>query len=169
MSGHSTPRVPPARATALPNGTTPIASNFVFGPTQYLASQALPAAGAFTALQTKAVPLGAKRVTYFVSYSRGAAGGYPIFRPYSFAGSGGTVQGRSVVLDLSSFAAVGQEGATKFYVEELKGPPPDADGPLLYKLTFLLEPYTTFIDLQVAEGGAPGTPGTIAINFTGEG
>lgn len=166
---HGTPRVPPVVAVSVPSGTTPEPQNFVIDATPYLASQELPAAGAFTTTQTKAVPLGTKRVTFWVTYTRGAAGGYPLFRPYFFGGSGGTVQGRLAVLDLSSFAAAAPEGTTNFYLETLRGPAPADDLAIRFQLTFELPAYASFIDLFCAEGGAVGTPGTIEVDYTGQG
>lgn len=41
----------------------------------YLASQALPAAGAYTSPTQYALPQAAEKVTFYVSYTRGGAGG----------------------------------------------------------------------------------------------
>lgn len=167
MSGHGTPRVPPTQASALPPGTIPAPTGFVIPSTEYLASQVLPAAGAFTAAQATAVPVGTKRVSFWITYTQGAAGGYPSFRPqYQTAGGD---SGRATVLDLSSFTAANPEGTTKFYLEDLDGPAPTDGQPITYELTFLLPADVTGIDLMAAEKGVTATPGTIGVRFTGDG
>jgi hypothetical protein len=168
MSGHGTPRVPPAVAVAYPPNTTPLPSNFGFAGT-YLASAALPAAGAYTAPQAMGVPVGTKRVTFWITYTRGAAGGYPVFKP-QFLGNGVGIQmSGNTMLDLSSFAAAAPLGAVNFYVEQLKGPAPSDGNALSYQLTFELPAFTVGCELLAAEEGVVGTPGTIEILYTLEG
>lgn len=168
MSGHGTPRVPPAVAVAYPPGTTPLPSNFGKAGT-YLASAALPAAGAYTAPQALGVPDGSKYITFWITYTRGGAGGYPAFKP-QFQGNGVGIQmSGNTMLDLSSFAAAAPLGAVNFYVEQLKGPAPSDADALSYQLTFKLPAFVTIVELLAAEVGAVGTPGTIEILYTLEG
>ena len=168
MSGHGTPRVPPATAVQYPPGTTPLPANSGLAG-DYLTSQALPAAGAYTPAQSLGVPVGTKRIAFWISYTRGAAGGFPVFRP-QFQGNGvGIAMSANTVLDLSSFGTAGEFGTAKFYAEKLEGPPPSDDNELTYQLTFEVPPFTTIVELLAAEAGVVGTPGTIAIRYTLDG
>lgn len=173
MSGHGTPRVPPGVVT-IPPGAVAIPANWAMPPASYLAAQALPAAGAFTAIQAKQIPVGSKRLTAWIQYTRGAVGGFPRFQMTWHAPTGAvpspldTPQGRTIVLDLGSFAAAAPNATTNAYEEQLNGPVPSAD-PLSYELTFSVPPYVSGFDLQCAEAGVVGTPGTIKVDFTLDG
>lgn len=134
----------------------------------YLTNEVLPAAGAFTSDANQiAIPVGAKRITFWVKYTQGAAGGFPVFRFFDSFQAPPTVgeNFRNPVLDLGSFSSAGAEGTTKFYLEDLEGPPPDAVTNR-YKLTFELDAQTRSAGVQVAEAGVPATPGTVNVVYT---
>lgn len=179
-AGRGTPRVPPSTVSisgnvtvqtgALPAGTTPTNSNFVIPRTVEQASAALPGAGAFTSQAFSVIPLGTRRVTYWITYTRGAAGGFPALRAEV---SNGTDQVNFHVLNAASLLpgtgtpVTSDFASLNFYREELLGPvPPDASA-IDYELTFEVPPGTTGIRLLAAERGVTATPGTAAWAFTG--
>jgi hypothetical protein len=141
--------------------------NFVLGLQVLLAEQALPAAGAFVNANAT-VPIGTKRVTFWITYTRGAAGGYPAIRISTRVSS---VQDfhRVIILDLSSFAASGPIGIENFYVEELLGPAPGDGNPLRYELTIVMPANAQEFEFQIAERGVTLTPGTVSVGWSGDG
>ncbi len=155
-----------------PSGNKNVVPNFVLGLSTLLASAALPAAGAFTSGDAL-LQAGAKRVTTWITYTRGAVGGYPAFRALSQPMPSATVPTpgfyRVPILDLSSFAAAAPEGMENFYMEELLGPAPADASPIAYELTWVLPANAAIFRLQVAERGVVGTPGTIEVLWTGDG
>lgn len=156
---HPTPQIVPGQGG-------PIAPDFVFGPETLIPSGALPAWPTFTAPAPTAGPAGSKRVTFWVTYTRGAAGGFPVFRVSASYPGGASF--RIPLVDQASFLAANPNAVLKFYMEELEGPVP-ADGlPIKYELTFLL-PANGNAFLAVAERGVPATPGTIEVEYTLDG
>ena len=131
------------------------------------ASQALPAAGAFVA-ESAAVPRGTKYVTFWVTYTRGGAGGAPVFRASSRPSSASS-WARVPLVDKGSFAAATPNASEDFYQEDHNGPAPADGDPVTYDLTFELPANANAVQLEVAELGAVGTPGTALVNWTGAG
>lgn len=150
-----------------PLGARHVYPDFVIGPKSLIASAALPDAGAFAVGQTS-LPGGTKRVTAWITYTRGAAGGFPAIRA-STRPSLTSSWYRTPILDLSSFAAAAPEGRENFYQEELLGPIPADANPIRYELTFVLPANAAQFQLELAERGVPGTPGTAAVDWTGDG
>lgn len=151
---------------AVPSGTTPAPSGFLIARREHLASQTLPGAGAFTNQAFETVPAGTKRVAFWVTYTRGAAGGFPKFH-VEF--DNGTDQGRDVIIDSLSLTTTDPNGQFNVPLAEPAGAVPADGSAIEYVLDFDLPPNTTGVRLLAAEEGVAGTPGTIAIGFTGEG
>lgn len=131
----------------------------------HIASSALPAAGAFTSQGFQNVPKGTLRITYWVTYTRGGAGGYPVFH-HEY--SNGIDVAREIIQDDSSLDMTSPpNGRVDLGLEELKGPVPADDTAIKYALTFQQLPVATDrVRLLVAEAGAVGTPGTIQVVIT---
>lgn len=133
----------------------------------FLASQVLPNAGAFVA-GDESVPRGTKYVTFWITYTRGGANGSPVFRASSRP-SAASAWGRMPLVDKSSFATAAPNASENFYQEDHNGPAPADATPVTYDLTFELPSNATEVQLEVAELGAVGTPGTVLVNWTGAG
>lgn len=155
-----------------PSGNKTIVPSFVLGLSTLIASAALPAAGAF-ASGDASLQAGAKRVTTWIRYTRGAAGGYPAIRASSQPPPSAAVPApffcRVPILDLSSFAAAAPEGMENFYLEELLGPAPADANPVAFELTWVLPANAAIFRLEIAERGVVGTPGTAEVLWTGDG
>lgn len=160
-------RIIPIPGPPPPSGAVPVHPSFVVTRTLERAPIPLPGAGAFTAQVPSAVPLGTRRVTYWITYTRGAAGGFPRFRLE--IGNGVEILNPHV-LDAASLAPTAPTSdfaTSNIYREEILGPvPPDA-GSIDYELSFELPPATTQMRLLAAEGGVPATPGSCGFAFTG--
>lgn len=162
MSGHGTPRVPVASAPSGSAGTP-----FRTSRTELIASQVLPAAGAPTSEAFAVLTAGAfRRLSYWISYTRGAAGGYPVYYPQW---SNGTDDANELLLDQTSLVVTAPVGKVNLYQEALVGPAPDNDNPLVQVIQFEVPAYATGARILVAEEGDTVNPGTIAVAWTLEG
>lgn len=130
----------------------------------HLASQALPAAGAFTSQNFFSIPAGTKDLVFFIRYTRGAAGGQPLFRAEI---DNGSEQSRYIITDQNSLAITAPEGLFNFYLSEPQGPVPADGSAINYVLEYLIRGAPLGIRLLVAESGVTATPGTIQITLTG--
>ena len=127
----------------------------------------LPAAGAFVTGNAD-VPRGTRYVTFWISYTRGAAGGAPVFRASSRPSPTATWK-RMPLVDQSSLAPSPPNASQNFYQEDHNGPVPGTGDPNAYDLTFRVPSNTVGVQLEVAERGVPATPGTILVEMTGAG
>lgn|SRR5574341_9350 len=130
-------------------------------------SAALPAAGA-ELTKDVTLPARTKRVTLWVSYTRGAAGGLPGLT-LSVQPAGSTSFFRSIVLDLGSFVASAPTGSTNFYVERLLGPAPADGTALLYLITIEVPASASVLRVGAAEVGVTATPGTLSMLVSADG
>ena len=133
----------------------------------HLASQALPAAGAYTTQVYTALPPGTTRLAFWTSYTRGAVGGYPGWRVQW--GNGTESNSRAMILDEGSLTPALPSATAQTYQETLLGPIPQDGTALTYLYEFDVPPGATEVRLQVAEVGITATPGTAAIAVTGLG
>jgi hypothetical protein len=155
--------------------------NFIIGPVAAIVPGVLPLLGAFQGGILASWPittpdgngLRVQRISYKIRYTRGAAGGFPVFYATSTssppAGGFSAVEFRVPLVDLSSFVAAAPVGRLKFYQEELEGPAPATDAPTDYDLTFLLPPGATGSRIYAAERGVIATPGSVEIYAYGDG
>lgn len=129
----------------------------------HLAAGALPAAGAFTAQAAYAIPSGLGEITAWVTYTRGAAGGFPIFH---VMWGNGTETGQDVNID-SAVTVTQPQGRQNVYEQELAGPQPSGAGAITYAVAIRVPRGATAFQMLAAEAGVTGTPGTIAIAIAG--
>lgn len=137
---------------------------FVVERAVHLASTVLPGGGLFTSQAFTPLPPGAKEISYWITYTRGAAGGYPAAQ---VQWTNGTEQSSQLILDQSSISPGTPIADVNVYVEEVLLPAPNSDAALSYVLTAIVPQGATGFRLLAAERGAPGTPGTILIAYTG--
>jgi len=125
----------------------------------HLASSALPGAGAFTAQAFTAVEEGITVVSFVVTYTRGAAGGYPVFRPQWTEGS------KTISPTVVNRTPISSNGYARrrLYLDELQGIAPSDANPLSMDVSYEIPRTATGIRLLAAEAGATGSPGTIEI------
>lgn len=164
-----TPRTSPSEAVAPPSGTTPTASNFIIPRTSHLASAALPGAGAFTAQGFFSIPPGTQRITFLVTYQRGAAGGKPLFQ---LEWTDGTTTSRDTVDDtsyvLSPDVVNGPNAQNQIYLHQPLGPVPSDGSAISYDIETTVKAGKTGVRLLMAEAGVVGSPGTASIFLTGQ-
>lgn len=175
MSGGALDRIQPiadvVNPEPIPSGTIAIPTGFRIPRTIHRASMMLPAGGAFTSEPPEsqaffAIPNGTTGFTFYAVYTRGAAGGRPIFR---LEYGNGVEEARSIVIDDASLAIGGADGEFDFYMSEPRGPGPIDANPITYFFEVTLIGHPTLIRLSAAEFGATGTPGNLLITLDGRG
>lgn len=138
----------------------------------HLAETELPALGAFTAQDFYTFPAIAgfgssvQGITFYVTYTRGGADGAPVFR---LEVTNGTEEARQLIQDDGSLVTAQPEGTVNVLQENLAGPIPADDNPLVYHLPWKRAYGTTGVRLLVAEVGNTAAPGTCEITLTGSG
>ena len=128
----------------------------------HLASATLPAAGAYTANAVYPIPDGVQFVKFYVTYTRGAAGG---FAKAKLVTGNGTESGAEVTLD-PTIAVTQPAGLQLAYSSEIEMPQPQDGNPRTDVLTYAVRAGETTIALQLAEVGVTATPGTAAVALT---
>jgi hypothetical protein len=142
----------------------------------YLASAALPGAGAYTSGSLAngdpffEIPdVSISKLTAWCTYTRGAAGGQAAFRALfldRLFTAGPSEVARDVNID-QTLAVTQPEDNQNFYQQTLYGPIPANVNPITFALVIDLPPGTVAFQLLAAEIGVPATPGTLAFTLTG--
>jgi hypothetical protein len=144
-----------------------MATGYTFGRFSHRDSAALPGAGAYTTAQAwhTLEDQSVTEVTFYLTYTRGAAGGYPQFRVEL---GNGTESGVEQVI-AESPTIVGAVATRSIYDETLDVQalhPSDANA-VTRPVTLQIPRGTKKIRLLAAEVGVVGTPGTCAITVVG--
>jgi hypothetical protein len=133
-------------------------------PTVFRASTVLPAAGAWTSSAAYAT-LGAKRVGFLVSYTGADAAGQVKYRFRKGFSSTLAALGTEEITpgDMTPNGLTGE----KDVADEVSLRPVSGVTATLFTLTFDVEGGWTHCVLELAENGAPSSPGTAAITVAG--
>jgi hypothetical protein len=131
--------------------------------TVHLASTVLPAGGIFTSQQAFPIPLGIRKIAFYVTYANGGfPGGFAVFR---LLWGNGTEEVQETILD-TDLSIIPPTGVQSLLLQDLNGPAPSGLSPV----TFII--YTTVpggaigVRLIAAEKGFIGLPGTLSIALT---
>jgi hypothetical protein len=129
----------------------------------HLPLQMLPLAGAFTTQNQFSIPTRIRRVTFYLTYTRGAADGYAIFR---LLWGNGVEENPEAILNIDSGSGgpvwIGQQ----LRMQDLHGPAPIDSSPLDFSLYATVPGGATTVRLVAAEKGALANPGMLAITLT---
>lgn len=164
--------VPPAiSGTGTPSGGIPAFVDFIIPRTLHLddgagAAVTLQATGAFTNQTAFDIPPGLKKISFYCVYTRGAAGGFPVF---NILWGNGTEEARAIVIDQNSLAIAGDDGEFNVYQEQILGPAPVDDNAITYLFEYEVPAGEETVRLIAAERGATATPGDLLITLTGRG
>lgn len=131
----------------------------------HLASGVLPAAGAYTNQTAAPVVQSQASICATVTYTRGASGGFPRFRPMW---SDGTTEAQGTVLNTAIDLSSPPAGRQSAYLWEIDGPAPSGAGAVSFTLSFDVQPGATTFRLLAAEAGVTASPGTCAIALAGQ-
>lgn len=122
----------------------------------------LPAGGTFTDQAAYRIPPGIRCITFYITYTRGADGGYGTFR---LLWGNGTDETQSTLIDVNTtFSTVAS--SQNMYLNDLQGPVPVNGSPIHFTLETGVPGGATTVRLLAAEGGVVGAPGTVSISLT---
>lgn len=123
----------------------------------------LPDSGSFTTQNAFPIPTGIRKFAFYVTYSRGAERGYPVFR---LLWGNGVEETPETVLDSDINPGGSPFVSQNLFVQDLYGPTPVSDDPVTFVLYASTPGGATTVRLIAAEKGVPATPGTIGITLT---
>jgi len=129
----------------------------------HLATQVLPTAGQFTNQSSYAVPHGIRKIAFYITYSRGAVGGFIALR---LKWGNGSEETQATIIDRSAIRLDGEFSAQAMRLSDLMGPMPPDDSPVSFMLEASVPGGSSTVRLLAAEGGVPGLPGTVSITLT---
>lgn len=129
----------------------------------HLSTQFLMAGGAFTNQPVYQIPAKIRMITFYISYTRGAAGGYPALR---LLWGNGTEETQSTLINSDFITLSSLRSQQEMFLEDLKGPVPDSNDIIGFTIETTVPGGATTVRLLAAEGGVIGAPGTIGITLT---
>jgi hypothetical protein len=128
----------------------------------HLPTGPLPPAGNFTNQQYYLIPQRVRHITFYVTYSRGAVGGYASLR---LMWGNGTEETQETLIDMD-YATYNQFSLQNLSLQEFEGPVPPDDSPVNFMIEAGVPGGSTTVRLIATEGGVPAAPGTIGITLT---
>jgi len=128
----------------------------------HLGTGVLPPAGGYTNQAFYVIPQGVRRVTFYITYSRGAAGGAARLR---LMWGNGTEETQETLVD-TDITINNQTSSQSMFLQELDGPVPPDSSPVSFMLETSVPGGARTVRLIASEGGVPGSPGTIGITLT---
>jgi hypothetical protein len=131
-----------------------------------LATQPLPAGGAFTNQPSYVIPSGVRHVTFYLSYTRGFVNGFPVLR---LLWGNGVEETQETLVDSDITVLTPALSSQNMFLQDLDGPIPQDDNPVNFILYVTVPGGSKTVRLLVAEKGVPGAPGTIGIALTASG
>jgi hypothetical protein len=130
--------------------------------TVHLLTQVLPPSGNWTNQPPYLIPDCIKKICFYITYSRGAPGGYALLR---MLWGNGTDETQQTLIDLD-FTAQQPNSFQNMYLQDLEGPIPQTSAPVNFMVEVSVPGGCTTVRLVASEGGVPGAPGSIGITLT---
>jgi hypothetical protein len=128
----------------------------------HLSEQVLPFGGSYTNQLAYHIPSGIREMVFYVTYRRGAPGGFPLLRLML---GNGVDEVRSTMIDVN-FNPLGPVSYQNLYQNDLIGPVPDSDDPITFNVQISVAGGIKTARLLVSESGMVGSPGTIYVTLT---
>ena len=126
----------------------------------------LPINGGYTDQPCYPIPEGIRNVTFYMTYTRGAAGGYP---EYQLLWSNGVEETQETMIDMDFQVLSPSTVSQDMFLQNLSGPVPDTDDPMNSIFHVCVPGGATCVRLVAAEKGVTGAPGTLGITLTAAG
>lgn len=129
----------------------------------HLLTQNLPTGGAYTQQPPYLIPSRIRTIIFYITYTRGAAGGFGLFK---LMWGNGTEEIQSTMIDLDYHGINPANSMQDMYVNVLKGPEPIDNNPVSFGIEAKIPGGSTTVRLLAAEGGVLGAPGVVTITLT---
>ena len=123
----------------------------------------LPAGGAYTSQPQYPIPTGVRHVTFYITYTRGAPGGQPVFK---LLWGNGTEEIQETTLEQCDNNATANSTLQSLLLQNLEGPVPSDGQPVNFVLYATVPGGSNRVRLIAAEKGVPGIPGVIGVTLT---
>lgn len=130
--------------------------------TIHLLTQRLPPSGNFTNQPPYLIPDCIEDVTFYITYARGAPGGFAIVR---LIWGNGTEEAQQTLIDLDIIISQ-PNSLQNTFLQDLESPIPPTDAPITFMIEASVPGGSKTVRLIAGEGGVPGAPGTIGITLT---
>lgn len=123
----------------------------------------LPSSGQFTDQTQYQIGTGIRKITFYITYQRGAAGGSAIFR---LLWGNGVEEIQETILDLDVIGQTASTQSQNLYLQDLNGPTPDDTNPISFVLYTTVPGGSTRVRLIAAEKGSILFPGNLGVTVT---
>lgn len=158
------PCLPPAPPPpAMPNLPSSACCPFEIPRIVHLPLGQLPAGGAYTTQGQFPIPTGIRHITFYITYTRGAPGGQPVFK---LLWGNGTEEIQETTLEHCDSNATTNSTLQALLLQSLEGPVPTDGMPMNFVLYVTVPGGSNRVRLVAAEKGMPGIPGTLGITLT---
>ena len=122
----------------------------------------LPSTGSQTSQSKFCIPDGVKNVTFYITYARGAIGG---FASLQLRWGNGIEESNETLIDHN--VTLSEPSASQnLYLQTMNGPTPVSGLPITFILETTVPGGATTVRLLASEGGVPGAPGSCGITLT---
>jgi hypothetical protein len=168
-SCYSAPYCPPpacALAYSAPCPPAPSSSccDYEIPRTVHISLGYLPPSGSFTDQPYYVIPKGIRKVAFYVTYIRGAAGGYAVLR---LMWGDGTTEAQETLVDTSiSDTSPDPYAPQNLFLQEMNSPAPTNGSPVSFIIESGVPGGSQTVRLIAAEKGVPGAPGMLGITLT---
>ncbi len=129
----------------------------------HLTTQTLPISGSFTDQPAYQIPNQVRKVSLYVTYRRGAVGGFAVLR---LLWGNGTDETQSTLINADFLQVNGQSSAQELFLNDLRSPVPQGSDPINFLIETTVPGGSRTVRLLAAEGGVPGAPGVITVTLT---
>ena len=158
-SSYCPPPQYPAPAPA-PSGDS--CCSFEIPRTIHLEPNFLPPSSGFTSQLFYTIPKSIRKITFYVTYTRGSSGGFPALR---LMWGNGVEETQETLID-SDITTSNQVSTQGMFLQELDGPVPPDGNPVSFILETTAPGGAKTVRLIACESGKPGTPGVLGITLT---
>jgi len=152
----------PINFPVIPPIPTPQCCDIEIARAVHLVTGPLPTAGNYTDQAPYLIPARIRDIAFYITYRRGAPGGFPLLR---LKWGNGVEETQETLVD-KEIMGTGPNVTQNMFLQDLEGPVPVDDNPITFILEADVPGGATTVRLIASEGGVLGAPGTIGITLT---
>lgn len=123
----------------------------------------LPSSGVFTDQDPYVLPVGTRRISFFIAYQRGFSGGHASFRLFW---NNGVEEVQETLIDSVYENVDSAHSNQSMYLQDTSGPSPADDNVIRFIMYLDVPPGIVSVRLRAAETGYPTLPGSCGITIT---